>query len=329
MNKKQAEIEKVLLQHEKDTFKELKKSYTQALADVKGRVLNLQNQLIELNAIDTKGMDKESLEILQSRKQSKIYQLEYQKTLKQQIGAVVDVLKQDNITNIQTFLNRMYQDSFLGTQYNINAQGIPVTVPINPSQVVASVNKEIEKMTFAQRMNTNMNDFKKVVRAEITRGIANGSSYKEIAQQLSMATNESLNKSMRIVRTEGGRVSSEARLTAMRGAKERGADIVKIWDATLDSKTRDTHAKLDQQVAEIDEPFKVDGMEVMAPNQFGIASEDVNCRCVLLEVPRWDIDDTAVRYDNEHNELIETKNYEDWKQGYYRKITEEELEKGG
>lgn len=325
MDKKQAEIEKILLEHEKQAFKDLKKSYTQALADIKGRVLNLQNKLAELNAIDTTGYDKESLEILQSMKQSKIYQLSYQKALEEQISACVDVLRRDTVTNIQTYLGAMYNDSYLGILYNLNAKGIPITTLVNPSLLAQSINKKIEGMTFAQRINVNMNDFKKIVKAEISRGIANGSTYSEIAQQLSMATGEDLNKSKRIVRTEGSRVSSEARLTSMRDAKEKGADIVKQWDSTLDGKTRPLHMELDQQIAEINKPFKVGGMEVEAPSMFGDPAEDCNCRCVVLSVPRWDIQESNVRHDNENDELIETKSYNDWKQGYYRRISEEEL----
>lgn len=325
MDKKQAEVEKMLLQHEKQAFKDLQKSYTQALADIKGRVLNLQNKLADLNAINTTGYDAESLEILQSMKQSKIYQLNYQKALEEQISACVEVLKKDTVSNIQTYLGAMYNDSYLGNLYNLNAKGIPITTPINPSLLAQSINKKIEGMTFAQRINTNMNDFKKTVKAEISRGIANGSTYNEIAQQLSMATGEDLNKSKRIVRTEGGRVSSEARLTSMRDAKEKGADIVKQWDSTLDGKTRPLHRELDQQIAEINKPFKIAGMEVEAPNMFGDPGEDCNCRCVVLSVPRWDIQESNVKYDNENDELIETKNYADWKQGYYRRIAEEEM----
>lgn len=325
IKKWEAETEKILLQHEKEVFDDLKQSYTTALADIKGRVLNLQNKLAEINAIDTTGMDENSLKIVESMKQSKVYQLEYQKMLEKQVGSVIDVLKQDTTTNIQSFLTKMYQDSYLSINYHINKAGIPITTPINPSLLLKSVNKETEKMTFAQRIGANMNDFKKTVRQEISRGIANGSTYNEIAQQLSMKTNEDLNKSKRIARTEGGRVSSEAKLQSMRDEKEKGADIVKQWDSTLDGKTRDLHAKLDGQIAEIDKPFKVAGTEVQAPHHFGLAHEDINCRCVILSIPRWDIEDTHIKYDNENDVLIETKNYEDWKQGYYKKVTEEEL----
>lgn len=313
MDKKQAEVEQAKLKHEQKAYRELKNTYNQALDDIKGRVLNLQNKLNELNIIDTTGMDDRSKEILESMKQSKIYQLDYQKALEKEIGAILDVTKQKNVTNIQTFLNKMYQESYLGLQYDLNSKGIPIITPINPSLVVKSVNKETKGMTFAQREIANMNDFKKAVKSEISRGIANGSTYSQMAEQLSMKTNEALYKSKRIVRTEGCRVSSEAKLTSMRDEIEKGADLVKVWDSTLDGKTRPLHMQLDQQIKEINEPFEIDGIKVQAPGLFGDPGQDCNCRCVVQAVPRWDIEETKYRIDNEtKSDIIKVKNYEAW-----------------
>lgn len=327
MEKTQAEIEKLLLNHEKEAYKQLKGSYTHALADIKARVKILQSSINDLESIDISNYDDREKEIHMSKINSKVYQLNYQRTLEKQVGAIVDVLKQDTTYNVQTYLNKMYQDSFLGMQYHINAQGIPLITPLNPSVAVKVCNKKIEGMTYADRINVNMNDFKKTIKAEISRGLANGSSYDEIARNLSMVTGEDLYKSKRIVRTEGARVSSEAKLTSLRGLNEQGAELVKIWDSTLDGKTRETHTKLDQQKAEIDDYFKADGYEVMAPGMFGDPSQDCNCRCVLTAMPKDEIEDSIIKFDNELEQLVQTKNYEDWKQGYFRIIEDENLEK--
>ena len=105
-------------------------------------------------------------------------------------------------------------------------------------------------------------------------------------------------------------------------ARSKGADVVKQWDATLDSKTRPVHRELDQQVAELDEPFKYSGGEVMQPKEFGIAALDINCRCALLILPRWDVQDTYKRRDNISKNLVEAKNYADWKERYHAELDE-------
>ena len=49
---------------------------------------------------------------------------------------------------------------------------------------------------------------------------------------------KALNMAMRIARTEGHRVNQQGFLDAGTEAKKKGTDIIKQWDATLDSVTR-------------------------------------------------------------------------------------------
>ena len=314
MNKYEKEVEQTLIKNEKDVLKQLQQTYIQALADVKGR-----------------------LRILQAREetQSVIYQINYQKSLEKQINAIINVLEQDNITNIQDFLNHMYEDGYIGIQYELMQQGVPVVTSINQTEVASSLFKKIGKMTFADRLNVNMKDFKIKVKEAITRGIASGSTYKDIATQLSIVTGESLNKSYRIARTEGHRITTEAKLNSIKKAKQQGADLVKQWDATLDGKTRKKHRKLDGQWVEVDEYFEVQGEKVKAPGKFKDKGDNINCRCILLSRPRWAVDKRRVKsakitdeYGKEVEKLIEVKNYEDYKKGYYKVLEDDpEIEK--
>lgn len=308
MNKKEAEILKLHLQHEKDTMFELKQVYTKALADIKAKVRILREDVDLLTQLDL-----ENKSILQS----KIYQLKYQEMLEKQIGKIVEELKKEEIENVQMFLSKVYEDNYLGVQYVINSQGIPVTTPINHSLIVETVNQQTANMTFADRIGQNMLEFKNVVKAEISRGIANGSTYNQIAQMLSMVTGEALSKSKRIVRTEGARISSQARLTSLRAEKEQGADLMQEWSATLDGKTRPLHAQLDGQVREVGEYFEAYGEKVLAPGMFDNPGQNCNCRCALLGVPKWDIGGMKTRIDNITGEYVTVKNYQDWKERYY------------
>lgn len=309
MNKTEKEVEQVLLNNEKDVLKQLQNTYIKALADVKGR-----------------------LRLLQAREetQSVIYQINYQKSLESQINAILGVLQQDNITNIQDFLNHMYEDGYIGIQYELMQQGVPVVTSINQTEVASSLFKKTAKMTFADRLNTNMKDFKQKVKDTITRGIASGSTYRDMANQLSLVTNEELYKSYRIARTEGHRITTEAKLNSMKKAKKQGADVVKQWDATLDGKTRKKHRKLDGQWVEVDDYFEVQGEKVKAPGKFKDKGDNINCRCILLTRPRWAVDKRRVKsatikdeYGKEVEKLIEVKNYEDYKKGYYKVLEDD------
>lgn len=309
MNKVEKEIEQVLLNNEKGVLKQLETTYIKALADVKGR-----------------------LRLLQAREetQSVIYQIDYQKSLERQINAILGVLQQDNITNIQDFLNHMYEDGYIGIQYELMQQGVPVVTAINQTEVATSLFKKTGGMTFGYREQRHLKEFKQTVKDVITRGLASGSTYQDIANQLSIVTGEELYKSYRIARTEGHRITTEAKLNSMKKAKQQGADLVKQWDATLDGKTRKKHRKLDGQWVEIDDYFEVQGEKVKAPGKFKDKGDNINCRCILLSKPRWAVDKRRIKsaivkdeYGKEVEKLIEVKNYEDYKKGYYKLIEDD------
>lgn len=309
MKKVEKEVEQTLLNNENDMLKQLQRTYIKALADVKGRVRLL---------------------MAREQTQSVIYQLNYQNALERQINAILEVLNEDNITNVSDFLNKMYADGYIGLQYELMSQGVPVVTVINQDEVAKSLFQKTAEMTFAERLGVNMTEFKTKIKEEITRGIATGSTYQQIAQQLSLVTGESLNKSYRIARTEGHRVTAEAKLLSSKKAKDQGADVVNQWDATLDGKTRKNHRKLDGQWVEVGGYFEVGGRKVKAPGKFGRPEEDINCRCVLLTRPRWAVDKRRVKsakisdeYGKEVERLIEVKNYEDYKKGYYKLIDDD------
>ena len=119
-----------------------------------------------------------------------------------------------------------------------------------------------------------------------------------------------------LAQNEGARVRLKATIDGAYVARSKGADVVKQWDATLDSKTRPVLREPDQQVAELDEPFKYSCGKVMQLKEFGIAALDINCRCALLILPRLDVQDTYKRRDNISKNLVEAKNYADWKERY-------------
>lgn len=297
MNRKQKEILKLQLKQEKELIKDLKKTYNKALNDIKERIKALQAQ---------------------EQTQSKIYQLRYQQALEKQISGIIDVLEGENVQVISEYLIKAYEDGYLGSLYVMHGYEIPLLFGVNEKQVMASVLKPIEDMTFSKRINTNMSEFKKTIKAEISRGIATNATYGAVAKQIELRIKENFNHSYRIAQTEMGRVTSEAKFDSMVKAKEEGAKVYKQWNATLDLKTRAAHQVLDGQKKEIEEPFTYQGHKAMHPHGFNVAGLDINCRCVLLEVPEWA--DTSIprdRRDGITGQVIQANSYEEWKNKYY------------
>lgn len=209
--------------------------------------------------------------------------------MKQQIDNIIAELNNKNYESINSYLKSSYDLGYTGTMYDLAGQGIPLVMPINQLAMVKAVqlSPKVSKRLYGEYVH----QLSKHIRNEVSRGIATADSYANIARNISNASKIGFNKSMRIARTEGHRVQCTAAFDAQHKAMDAGADIVKQWDATLDGRTRPLHRELDGQIRELDEPFDVGGIQVMYPSAFGLASQDINCRCALLQRARWALDD--------------------------------------
>ena len=306
MTNREIEVEKKLLENEQQTYSKLKQAYTQALADIKHQVKELQKN---------------------SEMPSKIYQLKYQQALKQQVNDILSILNNSNISTVDDFLTLMYEDGYAGIIYSLQGQNIPLAIPIDQNLLIKSISRETDSVKLSSRLYKNVEELKKTVIAEISRGIAGNQNYRDIAVVLSDKGNMSFKRAYTIARTEGHRVSIEAKSDAINKSIKNGADLVKMWDSTLDGKTRQSHASLDNQWVENDENFTtvddVTGKEVSAPfpGAFGIANMDINCRCVLLARPRWAVENeqSYEKWDNENHRYITLNSkvgYKEWYEKY-------------
>lgn len=319
MNKYEKEIMKYSLEREKEVISELKEIYRRALDEIGDKIRAMMSD--ELT-------------------QSKIYRIEYQRALKGQISAILDVLNSNQYDSIQEYLKSCYEDGFIGTLYSLNGYGLPLIFPIEQEQVVNALmtDSKISEGMY-KKLGHNVSELKKSISQEISRGLSTSMSYFDIARNLQSRSNVTINQSMNIVQTEGHRIQSVAALASGKKAAAKGASLIKTWDSTLDKKTRPSHRKLDGQVRELDEDFEVDGMKADSPGHFGKPSEDCRCRCIVLIKPRWNVDGGFTKRDNETKELLEfknVKNYDEFKKKYWdlvdksggSGIIKSEIEKG-
>lgn len=306
------EIEKIFLDDEEDTLRRIKITYDNALVDVQKHVDKLQSQIDEL----MKDVDENDL-IKQSQIRSKVYQLDYQKNLKKQINNYLDVIKDKDVKTIGDYLKRTYSNGFLTEQYRLMNEGIDIVMPINQKLLEKAVTYNTNNIPLSKRIYDNVEKAKKEIVNEISRSLSTGMSIDDTARNLQNTMGVSQRKAYQIAQNEGSRVRSDAVIDEMRESKKKGADIVKVWTAILDGKVRPHHRELDGKWAEVEGYFKYSGGEVFAPKQFGIASEDINCRCSLLSKPRWDLTETHTQMDSVSKKLVVVKNYQDWFDNVY------------
>lgn len=304
MNKRQLEVQKALADNEAEVIKRLKQIYTKASKDCESKIRDLSART-----------DMENLKSI-------IWQKQYQEALKKQIDGVLDKLKTESFTTVADYLADCYENGFLGTLYDLQGQGIPLVFPMNQEKAVKAVqiDSKISKGLY-QRMGEDVDQLKKSIRSELSRGVSNGASWNTIASNIAFGMNspfmKAFNRTIGITRTEGHRVQQESTLHCQQRAKAKGADVVKQWDSTLDSVTRPTHRELDGQIREVDEPFEVEGKKAMYPGGFGDPSEDCNCRCCLLQRAKWALseEDFYSKWHGDKNELVrvDAKTYNEFK----------------
>lgn len=306
MNKAQKEVLQVQLNDEQKTIKQLQRIYGQARKDCESKIRELSART-----------DLENL-------QSIIYQKQYQEALKKQLDGILDNLHSEEFTSVADYLQRSYENGYIGVMYDLHKQGIPVIMPINQEQVVKAlqIDSKLSNSLYA-RLGEDVSYLKKSIRAELSRGVANGSTWNEMAKHIANGMNspynKAINNAIRIVRTEGHRIQQSSALHAQFAAKEKGADVLKQWDSTLDNRTRPHHRQLDGQIRELEEDFEVDGMTAPAPGHFGRASEDCNCRCCILQRARWALDQDELDTLKERAAfygLDKTDSFDDFKKKY-------------
>ncbi len=296
MNRRQLEVQKAHAQDETEMIRQLKKVYEQAKGDCEAKIRMLSART-----------DMENL-------QSIVWQAQYQEALKSQLEGILDILNAGSFTTIADYLTASYENGFFGTLYDLQGQGIPLIFPINQEEAVKALQTDTKlSQGYYQKLGEDTVHLKESIRTELSRGAANGESWNRMAVQITKGMNSPFNKAynnaLRIARTEGHRVQQEAAYHCQQRAKSKGADVVKQWDSTLDGLTRPHHVELDGQVRELDVPFEVAGYTAMYPGGFGVASEDIHCRCLLLQRARWALteEEYYTKWDGDKNELVRVK----------------------
>lgn len=186
---------------EREIMERLKKAYRQAARDCREKIRELSMRA-----------DMENL-------QSIIYQRQYQELLKKQIDRTLDDLCSGEFTAISEYIAHCYETGFLGVLYDLQGQGVPLMFPMNVDEAARAVqvDSRLSEPMYG-RLGEDTRKLKKSIRAELSRGIANGSSWNKIAACISTGMNSpfraAYNNSVRIARTEGPGCKTKRRSNA-------------------------------------------------------------------------------------------------------------------
>lgn len=123
---------------------------------------------------------------------------------------------------------------------------------------------------------------KQHLQSALLQGILTGEPVKDIAKRFEYCTNMTENAAIRNARTAVTGAENAGRIDSYKRAEKMGIKMQQMWMATLDGRTRDSHAMMDGEHQEVGKKFS-NGCRYPGDPQ-GAPGEVYNCRCTVVAV---------------------------------------------
>ena len=118
----------------------------------------------------------------------------------------------------------------------------------------------------------------------VGKGLEEGLTITDIAERVKESRGFAIGRATTIARTESTKAVNRAAVAAYAEAEKYGITVYKEWIASRDGKTRESHVRLDGTTIPVNDLFDTGTAKGMGPADFGVASEDINCRCAIVPV---------------------------------------------
>lgn len=156
---------------------------------------------------------------------------------------------------------------------------------------------------------------------QITQGVMLGESIPKIAARVARVTGQNVAGAVRVARTSVTAAECAGRVDSYARAKSMGIDLKQEWLATMDTRTRRSHRKLDGEKVDVGGTFS-NGCRYPGDPQAPYG-EICNCRCTLIAA----VDGVDYSDGKRWSKLPGGMTYDDWKAG--KDLDEAEWTKGG
>lgn len=185
---------------------------------------------------------------------------------------------------IYDVLGESYKDGYYMTAWAVETDTLSKLAysAVSAEIITKAIENPISGLTLNHRLEKVRSEVVWKIQQEVTQGLVKGETYGTMAARLKGTLEDDAAKAMRIVRTEGHRVSQASQFDSAVHANRNGIIMTKEWGSSKDERTRSSHAELNTgDKIPIDQDFHGKNGSGPAPGQLGHPSEDINCRCVL------------------------------------------------
>lgn len=190
---------------------------------------------------------------------------------------------EDTYTTCYNGMMNAVKQSTDNTQLGSLLSGLSSTTPETVKNIVEN---PMQKLTLSTVLSRRRNQIVKSTKKTLAVGLASGDSYTRMAQRIADTLNGDYKKAMRIVRTEANRAINRGFQDVTEEASEMllGSDYIEVkeWCSMEDESVRSTHQHLNGKKLHSLDMFELSGAKADCPGSFGIAKEDINCRCFLM-----------------------------------------------
>lgn len=160
---------------------------------------------------------------------------------------------------------------------------------------------------------------KRHITSAVTQAVLQGEPIPDLAKRLRTVTDMDKNAALRNARTAVTCAQNKARFDSYDRAEKIGIKMKKVWLATLDDRTRSSHAEMDGEEVEMDDKFS-NGLAYPG-DPSGDPSEVYNCRCrMITQIDKHGTDWTSL--ENRNSDKLGDMTYEEWKESRRRKESE-------
>lgn len=265
MNKDRKKVDKALDKIPISYEKELIRNYQLTLKELRGQIALIH--------------EKYDGDWIEMNKYNRLTKLE--KQVAQEIGKLTG----KNAQTLKRGMMEAYEESYYSTAYVMTNE---VKTDLGFSKldrklVEKSIHNPLDRVGFLKRNRMNQERLTIQLREQITQSLNLGEGYAKAAARIKDRMDVGASKVIRIAQTEMHRVRNAASLDSMMEGRELGINIEKTWLASGDASTRDSHQELDGVTIPLDEEFHGEDGSGLSPSNLGSASEDINCRCTMIE----------------------------------------------
>jgi len=223
-------------------------------------------------------------------------------------------LSRSNENSFQKSLFELYSETYNHTGWGAEQfSGIGLRWAKRSKEAIEkAIHNPLAGLTLSETLRKNRQEILWEIRRQLVQGIVTGEPYTKTAKRLQNTLEHDAAKARRIIWTESHRVKEDARQAGYERVDSRGLKVEKMWVATLDESTRHSHRLLDGQIVGVNDYFVIPGtgLKALKPGAFGVASEDINCRCGTILIYNGQIPKERMA---RGQGIINYVTYEEWK----------------